>query len=213
MATNTSHLLFDQTFELLPERAIFWREAQCLLIADLHLGKASHFRKSGIAVPLHAEEVNLKKLKELFEKYQPRTVLFLGDLFHSRHNEVWSVFATFLKQFPNIEFQLVQGNHDILPPTFFAEAAIAVYSELAIGSFLFTHDRVESNLYNIHGHLHPAVRLKGVGRQRAVLPCFYFGNFFGILPSFGSFTGSAVIAPKSGDHVYVVAGEAVLSVG
>lgn len=207
-----THELRGHSFTLLPEKVIYWEAESCLIIADLHLGKASHFRKSGIAVPLHAEEVNFQKLRKLFELYRPERVLFLGDLFHSRHNEVWTIFAVFLRGFPEISFELVQGNHDILPREAFAEAGISVSTQLEWKGFLFTHDRVETALYNLHGHIHPAVRLAGNGGQRATLPCFFFAKEFGILPSFGAFTGSAVLTPKRSDTVYVIAGEEVIAV-
>jgi metallophosphoesterase superfamily enzyme len=41
----------DNHFDLLIQKAIFWQEKQTLLIGDLHLGKITHFRKEGIAIP------------------------------------------------------------------------------------------------------------------------------------------------------------------
>jgi metallophosphoesterase superfamily enzyme len=57
------------------------------------------------------------------------------------------------------------------------------------------------------------VRLKGPARERARLAAFVFGRRVAVLPAFGSFTGSAVVSPASGDRVYVVAGESVVKVG
>lgn len=36
------------------------------------------------------------------------------------------------------------------------------------------------------------------------LPCFHFGSRCGILPAFGSFTGTATPALEPGDRVFVV---------
>ena len=67
--------------------------------------------------------------------------------------------------------------------------------------------------YALAGHIHPAVRLTGGAGESLRLPCFWFGPRVGVLPSFGAFTGSAVVRPKSGDRVFVVADDEVLAVG
>ncbi|HNU41619.1 MAG TPA: phosphoesterase, partial [Cyclobacteriaceae bacterium] len=66
-------------------------------------------------------------------------------------------------------------------------------------------------VYNLSGHIHPAVRLKGTGRQSVMLPCFYFGKQQGILPAFGSFTGMARIVPKKEDRIFVIAENKVIA--
>jgi metallophosphoesterase superfamily enzyme len=54
-----------ELLSLLPEKAIYWKSRKALLIADLHLGKAGHFRKHGIAVPGRVEQNNLCRLSGL----------------------------------------------------------------------------------------------------------------------------------------------------
>lgn len=207
---HTSVSIQNEELFLLPERAIYWPGAETMLIADLHIGKVNHFRKNGIAVPEMAETNNLWRLSGMLQKWNPKTLLFLGDLFHSRLNMAWDAFADFLGNFEHLNFILVKGNHDILPDDIFSKAGIRLEKELELGPFLFSHDRCETPLYNIHGHVHPAVRLTGSGRQRMKLPCFYFSEKYGILPSFGDFTGSHVITPKKTDQVFVPSGQEVI---
>ena len=38
---------------LLPDKCMFWKEHNSLILADLHIGKAGHFRKAGIPIPSH----------------------------------------------------------------------------------------------------------------------------------------------------------------
>ena len=57
----------------------------------------------------------------------------------------------------------------------------------------------------ISGHVHPGVRLRGVGRQSLSLPCFYATKNQLILPAFGSFTGKHILRPKSQDRIYAIA--------
>jgi metallophosphoesterase superfamily enzyme len=66
--------------------------------------------------------------------------------------------------------------------------------------------------YALAGHIHPAVRLAERGGQSLRLPCFWFGPRGGVLPSFGAFTGSALVRPRAGDQVFVVADGEVIGV-
>ena len=184
-----------------------------LLVSDLHLGKASHFRKEGIAIPKAAEMNNLVRLQRAIEACKPKNILFLGDLFHSNYNETWELFAAFRQQFASIDFKLIVGNHDILPDVHYQRAGINIIGHsLKMGEVLFTHepeaDRI-STVYNIAGHVHPKVRLSGKGGQAVTIPCFYFGKSQGLLPAFGTFTGGYKIKPVKGDRVFGVADELV----
>ena len=204
-----------QQLQLHPYKAIFWEEQSTLLLADLHLGKAQHFRKAGIPVPSDAGNSNWDKLIELLLGYQPKRVIFLGDLFHSVHNPVWEEFIDFIQPFAPTSFELIPGNHDILSDYQYQKSGLVIHEEtLAMGPFLLSHEPspTPEGQYNLVGHIHPCVYLKGNARQRLRLPCFYFGEKQGILPAFGSFTGMAPLQPKSVDQVFVVTEEAVLPV-
>lgn len=195
--------ILNTEFNLLPERAIFWEDEKMLIIADAHIGKVSHFRKNGIPVPRMAERNNLWRLSGLVMKTKPKHIVFLGDLSHSKLNRAWDQFVDFRKGYSTVEMILVKGNHDILPEESFIRAGLKVTESMAVGSFLFTHEREETQLYNIHGHIHPSIRLKGKARQSLRAPCYFFGKDYGILPSFGDFTGSYTLKPQEGDAVFV----------
>ncbi len=207
-------VLQGQNLLLHPLAAAFWEETSILLLADLHLGKVSHFRKNGSAVPDAAASANLDRLIFLLIEFMPRRVLFLGDLFHSVYNPEWEAFEALLARFPETRFDLVQGNHDILPVDYFQRANIHLHPEvLEVEPFIFSHEplqRINTQQYNIGGHIHPGIRLKGPGKQYLKLPCFYFGTQQGLLPAFGVFTGLGEIRPKEKDRVYVIAGDKVL---
>lgn len=212
----TTIILQGQTLELHPWRAAYWQEARALLLADLHLGKAAHFRQAGIAASAGAEAANQERLMGLLLEYQPQRVLMLGDLFHSHYNHAWEEFADLVARFPNVSFELAPGNHDILAPEHYAAAGVWVRPlRWTEGPFLLTHHPSADGQdgYNLAGHVHPAARLRGLGRQQLRLPCFYFGVAGGILPAFGHFTGLADVPIQPGDRVYVVAGNEVLEVG
>ena len=83
-----------QHFQLLPQKAVYWREKNTLLISDLHLGKITHFRKEGIAVPSIAYHRNFSILDELIDTLHAERIIFLGDLFHHKRNKEWEVFES-----------------------------------------------------------------------------------------------------------------------
>lgn len=205
-----------QTLHLHPLRGIYWEEEDLLFLADLHLGKATHFRLAGIAVHADVSNENFENLNLIIEEYHPSRVLFLGDLFHSSINSSWKTFITFISNYPNIKFELVEGNHDILDPSLFAKSSIDVYTTpLPIGPFIFSHYPLEDGadtLYNFHGHIHPGIQLIGHGKQYIKLPCFHFGSDHCVLPAFGKFTGLASVQAKRMDAVYVIAEGAVIEV-
>ncbi len=198
--------ILGQSFQLLPEKAIFWEQQKTLLIADTHFGKIMHFRKAGIAVPDAPAFQNLKRLERLLRAQVPETVIFLGDLFHSELNTEWLAFKEIIKKFPEVNFELVTGNHDILHELSYANGRFTVYDQpLESGPFVFSHEPMEHpTLYNLCGHIHPGVRMVGSGRQSLRLPCFYFGEKGGILPAFGEFTGLYLLQPKKKDSVFVI---------
>lgn len=203
-----------EMLQLLPNGGVFWPNESILFIADLHLGKANHFRKSGIPVPLKVQESNLEKLDDVIRRTSCRSVFFLGDLFHSSWNKSWQAFQYILRDHEDVSFHLVLGNHDILQGDHYDGAGLSVHPEgLVLGPFQLNHHPIDnSELFSLCGHLHPAVRLRGKGRQGVKLPCFWKQPDQMILPAFGGFTGHATIRPKDGDEVFVIAGPVVRAV-
>jgi metallophosphoesterase superfamily enzyme len=72
------------------------------------------------------------------------------------------------------------------------------------------HSPPATRPYPVAGHVHPAVALGGNGRAMT-LPCFYFGRDYALLPAFGEFTGWAVIRPRVGERVFVLAGDEIIT--
>ena len=198
-----------------PQRIIYWRSRKMMLLADLHLGKISHFRRSGIPVPIKANQENLESLVDLINLTKPERLVCLGDLFHSHYNAAWEEFGELVNHFPGVSFELVLGNHDIMSSLQYERKGITVYDRLKIGPFLFTHhpeENIGADVYNLAGHVHPGVLMLGKGRQAMTLPCFYFGRQQGFLPAFGAFTGMARIKPQKEDRVYVIAEDKIMAV-
>jgi uncharacterized protein len=210
------HTILDQDLILLPQKAIFWTQMNMLIIADIHLGKAAHFRKSGIAVSENVHTKDLEMMTRLISQFPVQQVLFLGDLFHSKINESWTAFLNWMESHPGVEFILVKGNHDILPAQAYYHPKLKLYEDkLVMYPFLFSHipeqSGMEGELYNLSGHIHPGFRLEGKGKQGISLPCFYFGKTGAVLPAFGSFTGHINLEYSNDSRIFLVANEKIIS--
>ncbi len=204
--------IHNNTFTLHPSAAVFWQEKNTLLISDVHLGKVSHFRKHGVAVPEHAVLTNFKRLNEMMNFFSPDTVIFMGDLFHSKKNSEWELFDDWVKS-AEAKIVLIAGNHDIISQQHYDDLGISVLSEIAKDGFLLTHHpEVRDGFFNICGHIHPAIELRGMGRQFMKLPCFFQTQDQLILPAFGEFTGTFVLMPETNDCVYAIAKDRIVKV-
>lgn len=212
-----------QSLELLPEKAIWWSACKTLLIADAHLGKAECFRTQGVPLPLDCSAGTLATLSRLLTRTRAERLVVLGDLLHARAGrtpELVESVANWRKQHQQLDWVLVRGNHDRYsgdPPA--AWAVDCVNEPLHLDPFALYHHPCDTddlpdpdNRYRLAGHVHPAVQLRGLARQRLRFPCFYFGRHAGLLPAFGQFTGTALIHPRRDEHVYVVADGHVLEV-
>lgn len=212
----TSVLIRNEELLLLPEKAVFWPSAKMLIVADLHLGKTTHFRKAGIAVPTQPATETLSRLKQIAELYDAAEIVIAGDFFHSDHNEEWNQFSEWYQEL-NIPVKLITGNHDKALITSPIDTAIELCGDsLITPPFIIQHHPENTsdnrNYFRIAGHLHPGYSLRGKARQRVVLPCFCIDEHQLILPAFGSFTGKEIIEPKSKSRYFVIAGNSVTEI-
>ncbi len=213
--------LRGQQLWLSPDRCIYWEEEESLILSDLHFGKTGHFRKAGIAVPQSVYREDLLRLLCQIQYFRPRRLLVVGDLFHSRENKELSLFLKWRDDFPDLGIHLIQGNHDILHDSWYAKAAIELSREvLSVGPFSFVHDIEDvepgkdagpgedaepgGGAYYFSGHLHPGIRIRGMGKQSLQFPCYYFGSDYAVLPAFGRWTGTVSIAPAPEDNVFAI---------
>jgi len=204
-----------QKLFLHPLKGLFWEEKSLLIIGDLHFGKIQHFRNSGIGLPEIAIKKNLENLILILNYYEPKEVLFLGDLFHSRYNQEWEAFSIVIARFNSIKFTLLIGNHDTLESSIYEKANIKIVDDfLAIEPFIFTHEpqEIKLDLFQISGHIHPGVKLSGKGVGAIIIPCFYIQKRQAILPAFGYFTGLYRIKPKKGDLIYGIVNQEILEI-
>lgn len=208
---------------LLPEHAVWWPEQSMLVVSDLHLAKAEHFRSKGLSVPPTVDLQTLSVLTGLTRRFQPSVLVFLGDLFHSAPNRAWGDFQSWMNDelaHGLKEAWLIRGNHDRAHDETYQNMGVGVIDAWEGDGVVLTHEPDDTIPKGTHihlcGHVHPAVRLRGSGRQSERVPCFLetsTGCEAGwrlTLPAFGAFTGMHVVEPRRGAEVYVVAGSEVM---
>lgn len=183
--------IHDQTFILTNQRAIFWKEAETLVLSDLHLGKTAHFRKNGIALPSQIIEDDLQRLGNLIRHFNTQKLLIVGDFIHAGKNSEFQVFAEWKTQFSNLEIRLIKGNHDRISTTHLEEIGVNFFhSEYEQDQLIFSHEEISTaEKFVISGHLHPGVSLKTGIRKYLKLPCYIYTEKQLILPAFSQFTG------------------------
>lgn len=202
---------------LLAEKAAYWPDEEMLLVADAHFGKAAAYRALGQPVPHGTTRANLQRLDTLLERYPVRTMAFLGDFLHarlSRTEAILDALADWRARYPQLRCLLVRGNHDARagdPPP---ELDFVIVDEpYLLGPFALRHDPAAHATHHVlAGHLHPAYRLQGQGRQSLRLPCFHSSAHVTVLPAFGDFTGGMDVPVRAGDRVFVVHSEGVWQV-
>jgi DNA ligase-associated metallophosphoesterase len=208
--------LMQQHCWLSAERMLYWEEQKALVVSDLHFGKTGHFRKEGIAVPQSVYKEDLQRLVSQLQFFQPRQLIVVGDMFHSSANKELDWFKKWRDDFPDLDIQLIMGNHDILQLQWYKEAGVTISNEkLVINDFSFVHDinaatHSPVSNYLFSGHIHPGIRVSGGGRQSLHFPCFYFTPAFCVLPAFSRFTGLAMIRPKEKDNVFAIVNQSII---
>jgi DNA ligase-associated metallophosphoesterase len=186
-------------------RALFWSNENALLIADLHLGKASLLRQAGTALPPGTTTEGLARLSSLIADYRPQRLLILGDLVHGAESQAapWlKIFAAWRDAHPGLELLLITGNHD--KPATLDQLRVGGLEEWEIGDILLRHKPdLHPSRYVIAGHVHPGATLRD-GRLSHRFPAFWIGPKRCLLPAFGPLTGLASSSPEENDRVAIL---------
>jgi DNA ligase-associated metallophosphoesterase len=202
--------------ELLAERAAWLPASETLLVADLHLGKAQSFRRSGVPVPAGTTAAVFGRLDRLIERRAPRELIVLGDLLHgplSQRGPAIDALAHWRARYTRMAVRMVRGNHDASagdpPPACGIEA---VSAPLMHAGLALCHEPDEpAACFRVAGHVHPVLRMRGrIDRIRVA--CFWVRPDALILPAFGEFTGGWPVMPQAGEQVFAVAGSDVIAV-
>jgi DNA ligase-associated metallophosphoesterase len=178
-----------ETLAATPGGALFWPREDALLVADLHLEKASWFARLGQFLPPYDSHATLSALAEEDERTGATRLLCLGDSFHDRFGcERLPASARDLLTglTSRLEWTWIVGNHD---PGFADHCGGRLADEVELGGIVLRHEAVPGDPRpEMSGHFHPKLRVNLRGRHVS-RRCFVVSQTKLILPAFGSLTG------------------------
>ena len=173
----------------LPQGALFWPSRRALLVADLHLEKASWFARFGQLLPPYDSIATLADLTALAAASDAREIWCLGDNFHDSAGceRLPARARAMLEQLTRTtRFVWIAGNHDAA----LADACGGEIIEEALVDGLVLRHRAapDDRRPELSGHFHPKLRVVHRGRNIA-RRCFVATETKLILPAFGALTG------------------------
>lgn len=191
---DVSFSFAGETLQLLPCGALLWPAQATLLVADLHLEKASHYAKAGWLLPPHASADTLAALIDAVETSGATRVVCLGDSFHDAGGPdrlLPAARAALGLMVRNLDWWWITGNHD-------DDAAAVLGGQVAqqarLGPFTLRHEALaDDRAPELSGHFHPKLVIRHRGRHIA-RRCAALGGNRLILPAFGTFTGGLDVA-------------------
>ena len=194
----------DHELVLLDSRALYWPAERALLVADLHLEKASFFAGHGQMLPPYDSRETLERVADNIRRTGAQRVITLGDNFHDAGGaarlepHACGMLEALTRA---VDWVWITGNHDIGRDGTRAEAQCGgtPVEELELAGVVLRHMAKRGETApEISGHFHPKLMLK-IRQRRISRPCAVLAaNENGpkgetihrlIAPAFGAFTG------------------------
>ena len=183
-----------EEFALTSGNALYWPRERALLVADLHLEKASFYARHGQMLPPYDSRETLERVALAIRETDARRVYTLGDNFHDSHgstrleDHAAGMLAALTRA---TDWVWITGNHD---PAMEARSGGTIADELEIAGLVLRHRATAGETRpELSGHYHP--RLQITVRERHIRrPCAVVAEGAGtggrmILPAFGALTG------------------------
>ena len=120
--------------------ALYWEDERLLVVSDLHLEKGSSFAMRGVLLPPYDTVATLGRLGAVIARFNPATVIALGDSFHDRdaHGRLSPANRDILTALQaRRDWIWISGNHD---PDLPSDLGGSVAAEVAVGAVAFRHE-------------------------------------------------------------------------
>jgi DNA ligase-associated metallophosphoesterase len=178
-----------ETFQATIDGALFWPRENALLVADLHLEKASWFARLGQFLPPYDSHATLTALAREVERTGASRLFCLGDSFHDQFGcdrLAGNARELLIELTSRLDWTWIVGNHD---PGFADHCGGRIQDEVELAGIVLRHEAQRSDPRpEMSGHYHPKLRVHLKGRQVS-RRCFVVSPTKIILPAFGSLTG------------------------
>ena len=176
-------------FRASAQGALHWPAQRALLVADLHLEKASWFARLGQMLPPYDSLATLTALASDIERSGIERLYCLGDSFHDRFGcdrlpERARALLTSLTA--RLDWVWIVGNHDT---GFIDHCGGRIAEEVEVSGIILRHEAVQDDpTPEISGHYHPKLRVNLKGRHVS-RRCYVASATKLILPAYGALTG------------------------
>jgi DNA ligase-associated metallophosphoesterase len=175
---------------LIEGRAVWWPREGALLVADLHLEKASFFASQARQMlPPYDSRETLERIALAIRATGARRVFALGDSFHDRAgvDRIDPHVAGMLGALTRAtSWTWIAGNHDGLSGAALGGESV---EEADIGGLVLRHRAAAASAApELSGHYHPRLAIT-VRERRIARPCLVVSESRLILPAFGALTG------------------------
>jgi DNA ligase-associated metallophosphoesterase len=217
---SKTHRIAFGGLDLIPDLsgALYVPDFATLIVADLHLEKASSLARRGVHLPPYDTRETLSQLVDAIAATAPKRLVLLGDSFHddraSRRVDKDDV-VRLTRITDAVETVWIAGNHDPAPPLRFGGM---VAEEMILGPVRLRHEpsAPADDGVEIAGHLHPGAAVSQRGRL-VRCKCFAGDDYRLVMPAFGSFTGALSVRaepflsifPSGAFAVWMLGGRAV----
>ncbi len=176
-------------FVVAGDAALYWPTQRALIVADLHLEKASSYAVRGQMLPPYDSQMTLEMVAALAKRFDAQAVICLGDNFHDDAGEtrLQGKAAELLRAMTaHYDWTWITGNHD---PHVAAHWGGSVAVERLVEGIMLRHE-AEPAFYapEISGHFHPKLRMT-VRRRNLARRVFVMSERKIIMPAFGALTG------------------------
>src|SRR6187551_2440238 len=131
-----------ETFLASASGVLYWQAHRALLVADLHLEKASWFARLGQLLPPYDSHATLSSLAGEVERTGARRLYCLGDSFHDRFGcdrlpaESRELLSSLTDR---LDWVWIVGNHD---PGFADHCGGRLEDEIEVGGIILRHEAV-----------------------------------------------------------------------
>ena len=179
----------NHLFDIVAPAALYWPRHEALLVADLHLEKASFYARQGQMLPPYDSRATLDELAELIGQTGAKTIFCLGDNYHDDEGEARlepEAAKLLQKLTAATRWCWISGNHDRDVVGLWGGNVMEEW--IGYGLALRHQATIASELPERSGHYHPKIRVPIRGRNVS-RRCFVKGPQHLIMPAFGALTG------------------------
>ncbi len=198
-------------FHVVAPAALYWPAQKALLVADLHLEKASFYARQGQMLPPYDSRATLDELAGLITTTAAEKVFCLGDNYHDDEGEArleGEAARLLTKLTQNTEWVWISGNHDRDVSGLWGGDVMAEWT--GDGLALRHEATADTMLPEISGHFHPKLRVPVRGRHVS-RRCFVKADKHLIMPAFGALTGGLAANHPAIEQAVLGPAEAVIA--